>query len=91
MQISGVRLDFGNLVELFQKVRLLLLKVRIFVSGDIDEWEIVRFQKENVCIDGYGIGIKLVIGVFVNGVYKLVEIDGIFVMKNIIGKVSYFG
>ena len=63
----------------------------IFASGDIDEWEIARLQKENACIDGYGIGTKLVTGVPVNGVYKLVEIDGIPVMKNSTGKVSYPG
>ncbi|MCH2046998.1 MAG: nicotinate phosphoribosyltransferase [Trichodesmium sp. ALOHA_ZT_67] len=91
MQISGVRLDSGNLVELSQKVRSLLPKVRIFASGDIDEWEIARLQKENACIDGYGIGTKLVTGVPVNGVYKLVEIDGIPAMKNTTGKVSYPG
>ncbi|MCL2928922.1 MAG: nicotinate phosphoribosyltransferase [Trichodesmium sp. MAG_R01] len=91
MQISGVRLDSGNLVELSQKVRSLLPEVRIFASGDIDEWEIARLVKENACIDGYGIGTKLVTGVPVNGVYKLVEIDGIPAMKNTTGKVSYPG
>ncbi len=91
MQLSGVRLDSGNLVKLSQEVRSLLPDVTIFASGDIDEWEIARLQKENACIDGYGIGTKLVTGVPVNGVYKLVEIDGIPVMKNSTGKVSYPG
>ena len=91
IQLSGVRLDSGNLVKLSQEVRSLLPDVTIFASGDIDEWEIARLQKENACIDGYGIGTKLVTGVPVNGVYKLVEIDGIPVMKNSTGKVSYPG
>ena len=91
MQLSGIRLDSGNLVKLSQEVRSLLPDVTIFASGDIDEWEIARLQKENACIDGYGIGTKLVTGVPVNGVYKLVEIDGIPVMKNSTGKVSYPG
>ncbi|NEP88246.1 MAG: nicotinate phosphoribosyltransferase [Okeania sp. SIO2C2] len=91
MQVSGVRLDSGNLVQLSQEVRSLLPEVTIFASGDIDEWEIARLQRENACIDGYGIGTKLVTGVPVNGVYKLVEIDGIPVMKNSTGKVSYPG
>ncbi|MDY7002817.1 MAG: nicotinate phosphoribosyltransferase [Cyanobacteriota bacterium] len=91
MQVSGVRLDSGNLVQLSQEVRSLLPEVTIFASGDIDEWEIDRLQRENACIDGYGIGTKLVTGVPVNGVYKLVEIDGIPVMKNATGKVSYPG
>ncbi|NET26939.1 nicotinate phosphoribosyltransferase [Okeania sp. SIO1I7] len=91
MQVSGVRLDSGNLGQLSQEVRALLPEVTIFASGDIDEWEIARLQRENACIDGYGIGTKLVTGVPVNGVYKLVEIDGIPVMKNSTGKVSYPG
>ncbi|NEO55697.1 MAG: nicotinate phosphoribosyltransferase [Okeania sp. SIO3B5] len=91
IQVSGVRLDSGNLVQLSQEVRSLLPEVKIFASGDIDEWEIARLQQENACIDGYGIGTKLVTGAPVNGVYKLVEIDGIPVMKNSTGKVSYPG
>ncbi len=91
MQLSGVRLDSGDLVKLSQEVRSLLPEVTIFASGDLDEWEIARLQRENACIDGYGIGTKLVTGVPVNGVYKLVEIDGIPVMKNATGKVSYPG
>ncbi len=91
MHLSGVRLDSGDLVKLSQEVRSLLPEVTIFASGDIDEWEIARLQGENACIDGYGIGTKLVTGVPVNGVYKLVEIDGIPVMKNATGKVSYPG
>ncbi len=91
MQLSGVRLDSGDLVKLSQEVRSLLPEVTIFASGDIDEWEIARLQRENACIDGYGIGTKLVTGVPVNGVYKLVEIDDIPVMKNATGKVSYPG
>ena len=91
MQLSGVRLDSGDLVKLSQEVRSLLPEVTIFASGDIDEFEIARLQRENACIDGYGIGTKLVTGVPVNGVYKIVEIDGIPVMKNSTGKVSYPG
>lgn len=91
MRVSGVRLDSGDLVELSKSVRSLLPEVTIFASGDIDEWEMARLQAENACIDGYGIGTKLVTGVPVNGVYKLVEIDGIPVIKNATGKVSYPG
>ena len=91
MQLSGVRLDSGDLLKLSQEVRSLLPEVTIFASGDIDEFEIARLQRENACIDGYGIGTKLVTGIPVNGVYKIVEIDGIPVMKNSTGKVSYPG
>jgi nicotinate phosphoribosyltransferase len=72
-------------------VRSLLPGVSIFASGDVDEWEIARLKASGACIDGYGLGTRLVTGVPVNGVYKLVEIDGIPVMKESSGKMTYPG
>jgi nicotinate phosphoribosyltransferase len=91
MQLTGVRLDSGDLVSLSQQVRSLLPNIKIFASGDIDEWEIQRLTAAGATIDGYGIGTKLVTGVPVNGVYKLVDIDGIPVMKQSSGKLTYPG
>jgi nicotinate phosphoribosyltransferase len=91
MHCPGVRLDSGDLVSLSQQVRLLLPEVKIFASGDIDEWEIARLKAAGAKIDGYGIGTKLVTGTPVNGVYKLVEIDHYPVMKESSGKVTYPG
>lgn len=91
LQVTGVRLDSGDLVELSQKVRSLLPDITIFASGDIDEWEIARLKATGASIDGYGVGTKLVTGDPVNGVYKLVEIDGIPVMKRSADKVTYPG
>lgn len=91
IQLEGVRLDSGDLVILSQQVRALLPGVPILVSGDIDEWEIGRLQAAGACIDGYGIGTRLVTGSPVNGVYKLVEIDGVPVMKASSGKETYPG
>ena len=91
MEVAGVRLDSGNLVELSQQVRSLLPGVSIFASGDLDEWEIAKLQASGACIDGYGLGTRLVTGTPVNGVYKLVEIDGIPVMKASSGKATYPG
>ncbi|WP_445223435.1 nicotinate phosphoribosyltransferase [Coleofasciculus sp. FACHB-125] len=91
MQLSGVRLDSGDLVGLSKQVRSLLPDVPIFASGDLDEWEIARLQAGGACLDGYGLGTRLVTGTPVNGVYKLVEIDGIPVMKQSSGKVTYPG
>lgn len=89
--VSGVRLDSGDLVELSQKVRSLLPDVAIFASGDLDEFEITRLQREGACISGFGIGTKLVTGEPVNGVYKLVEMDGIPTMKAASNKATYPG
>ena len=89
--INAVRLDSGDLVSLSQQVRQLLPDTLIFASGDLDEQEIVRLQAEGATIDGYGLGTKLVTGTPVNGVYKLVEIDGVPVMKGSSGKATYPG
>lgn len=91
MKLAGVRLDSGDLVSLSKQVRSLLPDVSIFASGDLDEWEIKRLKAADAQIDGYGLGTRLVTGSPVNGVYKLVEIDGIPVMKQSSGKVTYPG
>ncbi|NJN87153.1 MAG: nicotinate phosphoribosyltransferase [Leptolyngbyaceae cyanobacterium SL_7_1] len=91
LQLSGVRLDSGDLVEQSQRVRSLLPKVKILASGDLDEHEILRLNEAGAEIDGYGLGTKLVTGSPVNGVYKLVEIDSIPVMKASSGKTTYPG
>ncbi|MDJ0774681.1 MAG: nicotinate phosphoribosyltransferase [Mastigocoleus sp. MO_167.B18] len=91
IELSGVRLDSGDLVTLSQEVRSLLGDVAILASGDLDEWEIARLKAAGAQIDGYGLGTRLVTGEPVNGVYKLVEIDGIPVMKESSGKLTYPG
>ena len=91
IELSGVRLDSGDLVTLSQEVRSLLGDVPILASGDLDEWEIARLKAAGAQIDAYGLGTRLVTGEPVNGVYKLVEIDDIPVMKESSGKLTYPG
>ncbi len=91
INLTGVRLDSGDLVALSKQVREILPEVSIFGSGDIDEWEIARLKENNAQIDGYGIGTRLVTGKPVNGVYKLVEVDAIPVMKQSSKKLTYPG
>jgi nicotinate phosphoribosyltransferase len=91
IELKGVRLDSGDLVSLSQQVRSLLPDIPIFASGDLDEYEIARLQAAGAKIDGYGLGTKLVTGTPVNGVYKLVEIEGKPVMKEATGKGNYPG
>jgi nicotinate phosphoribosyltransferase len=91
IQLAGVRLDSGDLVALSQQVRSLLPGVPILASGDLDEWKIAKLKADGACIDGYGLGTQLVTGTPVNGIYKLVEIDGIPVMKESSGKLTYPG
>lgn len=91
IQVAGVRIDSGDLATLSQKVRSLLPNATIFVSGDLDEYKIAQLKHDGACIDGYGLGTYLVTGTPVNGVYKLVEIDGIATMKQSSSKVTYPG
>ena len=91
MELAGLRLDSGDLVTLSQQVRQLLPGVPIFASGDLDEYKIAELKAKGACIDGYGLGTQLVTGSPVNGVYKLVEIDRIPVMKEATGKATYPG
>ena len=91
IDVTSVRLDSGDLVQLSQQVRRHLPEASIFASGDLDEWEIARLKQAGATIDGYGIGTKLVTGAPVNGVYKLVEIDDVPTMKQSSSKSTYPG
>lgn len=91
MTVASVRIDSGDLVALSKQVRSHLPTTRIFASGDLDEYEIARLRQQGAPIDGYGLGTRLVTGKPVNGVYKLVEIDGIPVMKASDHKATYPG
>ena len=91
MQVKGIRIDSGDIAAVSKEVKALLPDAAIFASGDIDEAEILRLRGLGAPIDGYGIGTKLVTGVPVNGVYKLVEIDNIPVSKKSNGKQSIAG
>jgi nicotinate phosphoribosyltransferase len=91
IELSGIRIDSGDLVSLSKQIAEILPNVDIFASGDLDEWEIAKLRAANAPINGYGLGTKLVTGSPVNGVYKLVEIDGIPTMKQSPGKMTYPG
>lgn len=91
IELSGIRLDSGDLITLSHAVKSILPNVAIFASGDLDEWEIAKLRAANAPISGYGLGTKLVTGSPVNGVYKLVEIEGIPTMKRSPGKMTYPG
>jgi nicotinate phosphoribosyltransferase len=91
IELSGIRLDSGDLVSLSKQISEILPNIDIFASGDLDEWEIAKLRAANAPINGYGLGTKLVTGSPVNGVYKLVEIDSIPTMKQSPGKMTYPG
>ena len=64
IEITGVRLDSGDLLGLSRSVRNILddgglAKTTIFASGGLDEWEIRRLVAAGAPIDGFGIGTSL--------------------------------
>jgi len=89
--VAAVRLDSGDLAELSKQVKRHLPEAAILASGDLDEFEIARLKEAGAVIDGYGLGTKLVTGTPVNGVYKLVDIDGTPVMKESNSKTTFPG
>lgn len=80
---AGVRLDSGDVANDSQWVRQELDKVgwqdvRIFASGDLDEYEIARLLAKGAAIDSFGVGSALATpsdAPLLNLVYKLVEVD----------------
>jgi nicotinate phosphoribosyltransferase len=89
IKIRGIRIDSGDLValsrfarEYFQKEGLDFMK--IFVSGDLDEYRIGDLLAQGTQIDGIGIGTRYGAARHapaVEIVYKLVQYDGKGLLK----------
>ena len=100
-KVQGVRIDSGDLLDLSKKVRKILDQsgmkdVRIFLSGDLNEYSIEELLQGGSAVDYFGVGTELVTSYddpALSGVYKLVEtvIEGKSrpVMKVSPGKISY--
>jgi nicotinate phosphoribosyltransferase len=79
--IKGVRIDSGDLAELSRQVRKILdrdglTNVKIFLSGDLNEYKIDQLIREGTPVDFFGIGTELVTSYddpAMSGVYKIVE------------------
>lgn len=88
--LKAIRLDSGDLAYLSKKARIMLddaglNHVKIIASNQLNEHVIKTLLKDqNAAIDAFGIGTELVTGksdAALDGVYKLVEIDGLPKMK----------
>jgi nicotinate phosphoribosyltransferase len=80
---AGVRLDSGDLVKDSRWVRRELDRagwkdVKVFASGDLDEFKIARLVKQGAAIDSFGVGTALATpgdAPHLNMIYKLVEVE----------------
>jgi nicotinate phosphoribosyltransferase len=80
-RLGGVRLDSGDLTETSKKVRKILDSngldyVKIFISGDLDEFKITQLINEGAQIDAFGVGTKMGTSAdrpYLDVIYKLCE------------------
>ncbi|MEO2083397.1 MAG: nicotinate phosphoribosyltransferase [Desulfurobacteriaceae bacterium] len=99
VELKGVRLDSGNVVELSKLVRKILNeagfeRAKIIVSGGLDEYRIDEILKAGAEVDAFGVGTKFGVSSdspYIDFVYKLVEVGGKPVMKTSPGKKMYPG
>jgi nicotinate phosphoribosyltransferase len=95
-QMSGVRLDSGDLGTLAEHTRRLLdaagmAGTRIVASGGLDEYAIAELAAARAPIDVYGVGTKMGVSAdapYLDSAYKLVDYGGRPVMKLSPGKMS---
>jgi nicotinate phosphoribosyltransferase len=80
-RLGGVRLDSGDLAETSKKIRKILDDnglgyVKIFVSGDLDEFKITQLLNDGAKIDSFGVGTKMGTSAdrpYLDVIYKLCE------------------
>ena len=99
IEVSGVRLDSGDLVELAKAVRDVLdeaglQQTRVLASGGIDEHEIARLLAAGAPLDGFGVGTSLTTSndaPALDCAYKLQEYAGLARRKRSAGKATWPG
>jgi nicotinate phosphoribosyltransferase len=80
-RLGGVRIDSGDLVEVSKRVRAILDEkglsyVKIFASGDLDEYKIQDLLRKDAKIDSFGVGTRMSTSEdrpYVDIIYKLCE------------------
>lgn len=96
VQVRGIRIDSGDLAELSAFARDYLDEndlgfVKIFVSGDLDEYKIDDLVQQGSPIDGFGIGTQYGAAcraAAISIVYKIAEYDGRGLSKTSPSKVT---
>jgi nicotinate phosphoribosyltransferase len=80
-RLGGVRLDSGDLAQISKKVRKILNDqgldyMKIFASGDLDEFKIEELLSKGARIDSFGVGTKMGTSAdrpYLDVIYKLCE------------------
>ncbi len=80
-RLGSVRLDSGDFVEISREVRSLLDRkgldyVKIFASGDLDEYKIEKLLRRGAKVDSFGVGTRMSTSEdrpYVDVIYKLSE------------------
>ena len=103
-KLGSVRLDSGDLAQISKKVRAVLDAnnleyVKIFASGDLDEFKITKLFNDGAKIDAFGVGTKMGTSAdrpYLDVIYKLCETlrpDNVFspIMKLSKGKITLPG
>ena len=99
IRIQAVRLDSGDLGEHARRVRAILdagalSEVRIFASGNLDEYAVAALLASGAPIDGFGVGTRLNTSAdqpYLDCVYKLQEYAGTPRRKRSEGKATWPG
>jgi len=99
IRIKGVRIDSGDLAEHARRVRRILDagglgQVIIFVSGDLDEYEVRDMLAAGAPVDGFGVGTRVDTSndqPFLDCAYKLQEYAGRARRKRSEGKATWPG
>ncbi len=93
----GVRIDSGDIQNIAREVRRILdeeglKEVKIFVSGGLDEVDIDKLLSQDVPVDAFGVGTKVVTSSdspYLDMAYKLVEYEGKPKVKKSPGKETF--
>jgi len=99
IRINAVRIDSGDLGEVARRVRRIFdaggcEDIRIFASGNLDEYELHRILQGGAPIDGFGIGTRMNTSSdapYLDCAYKLQEYAGEPRRKRSLGKQTWPG
>ena len=99
ISINAVRIDSGDLAEHARRVRRILDEgglagVKIFASGNLDEYRVDEIVVAGAPIDGFGVGTRMNTSAdkpYLDCAYKLQEYGGAARRKRSEGKVSWPG